>query len=402
MKRFIILVIDSFGIGAMADVVTERPQDLNANTYKSTLLGSKISLPNMEKLGIANAANFETENIKFSSSANYGKSNLKHFGCDTFYGHQELMGTLPKKPTIEPFCNCIDDVENELMKKGYKVERYGEREKVLIINECATVGDNLEADLGQVYNITGTLDLISYDELLKIGKIVREIVKVPRVITFGGENVTLDDIKKAYEFKKPNFAGINAPKSGVYNKGYKVQHMGYGVDEKVQLPTIIGDKIKTVLIGKVADIVKNEFGESIPIVDTREVMECLIKKIEENETSFICANVQETDLAGHQENKVKYQDKLVVVDKYLPEILSKLDEEDIFILTADHGNDPSIGHSNHTREQVPVLIYNKKMSKIEIGELASLADIGQSAAEYFGYKLPDNGVSFLKELKPNK
>ncbi|MGL5655339.1 MAG: phosphopentomutase [Fusobacteriaceae bacterium] len=402
MKRFIILVIDSFGIGAMADVVTERPQDLNANTYKSTLLGSKISLPNMEKLGIANAANFETENIKFSSSANYGKSNLKHFGCDTFYGHQELMGTLPKKPTIEPFCNCIDDVENELMKKGYKVERYGEREKVLIINECATVGDNLEADLGQVYNITGTLDLISYDELLKIGKIVREIVKVPRVITFGGENVTLDEIKKAYEFKKPNFAGINAPKSGVYNKGYKVQHMGYGVDEKVQLPTIIGDKIKTVLIGKVADIVKNEFGESIPIVDTREVMECLIKKIEENETSFICANVQETDLAGHQENKVKYQEKLVVVDKYLPEILSKLDEEDIFILTADHGNDPSIGHSNHTREQVPVLIYNKKMSKIEIGELASLADIGQSAAEYFGYKLPDNGVSFLKELKPNK
>ena len=402
MKRFIILVIDSFGIGAMADVVTERPQDLNANTYKSTLLGSKISLPNMEKLGIANAANFETENIKFSSSANYGKSNLKHFGCDTFYGHQELMGTLPKKPTIEPFCNCIDDVENELMKKGYKVERYGEREKVLIINECATVGDNLEADLGQVYNITGTLDLISYDELLKIGKIVREIVKVPRVITFGGENVTLDEIKKAYEFKKPNFAGINAPKSGVYNKGYKVQHMGYGVDEKVQLPTIIGDKIKTVLIGKVADIVKNEFGESIHIVDTREVMECLIKKIEENETSFICANVQETDLAGHQENKVKYQEKLVVVDKYLPEILSKLDEEDIFILTADHGNDPSIGHSNHTREQVPVLIYNKKMSKIEIGELASLADIGQSAAEYFGYKLPDNGVSFLKELKPNK
>ncbi|MGL5232688.1 MAG: phosphopentomutase [Fusobacteriaceae bacterium] len=402
MKRFIILVIDSFGIGAMADVVTERPQDLNANTYKSTLLGSKISLPNMEKLGIANAANFETENIKFSSSANYGKSNLKHFGCDTFYGHQELMGTLPKKPTIEPFCNCIDDVENELMKKGYKVERYGEREKVLIINECATVGDNLEADLGQVYNITGTLDLISYDELLKIGKIVREIVKVPRVITFGGENVTLDEIKKAYEFKKPNFAGINAPKSGVYNKGYKVQHMGYGVDEKVQLPTIIGDKIKTVLIGKVADIVKNELGESIPIVDTREVMECLIKKIEENETSFICANVQETDLAGHQENKVKYQEKLVVVDKYLPEILSKLDEEDIFILTADHGNDPSIGHSNHTREQVPVLIYNKKMSKIEIGELASLADIGQSAAEYFGYKLPDNGVSFLKELKPNK
>lgn len=402
MKRFIILVIDSFGIGAMADVVTERPQDLNANTYKSTLLGSKISLPNMEKLGIANAANFETENIKFSSSANYGKSNLKHFGCDTFYGHQELMGTLPKKPTIEPFCNCIDDVENELMKKGYKVERYGEREKVLVINECATVGDNLEADLGQVYNITGTLDLISYDELLKIGKIVREIVKVPRVITFGGENVTLDEIKKAYEFKKPNFAGINAPKSGVYNKGYKVQHMGYGVDEKVQLPTIIGDKIKTVLIGKVADIVKNELGESIPIVDTREVMECLIKKIEENETSFICANVQETDLAGHQENKVKYQEKLVVVDKYLPEILSKLDEKDIFILTADHGNDPSIGHSNHTREQVPVLIYNKKMSKIEIGELASLADIGQSAAEYFGYKLPDNGVSFLKELKPNK
>lgn len=400
MKRFVVLILDSFGIGEMDDVKDVRPQDKGANTYKSVLkLNPELKIPNLEKLGIANAAGLEIGKIKFSKEAVYGKGNLMHFWCDTFYGHQELMGTYPKKPEVEPFFKVIDEVEKKLKESCYTVERYGNPKEVLIINNCATIGDNLEADLGQVYNVTGALDFITYEELLKIGKIIREIVKVPRVITFGGEDVTIENIKKAYECKQGLFCGINAPKSGVYKKGYQVQHMGYGINSEVQLPKLLEGVAKTILIGKVADIVENPKGKSIYSVDSNEVMNKLIDEIKSNNTAFICANIQETDLAGHQEDPIRYGERLEVVDKKIKTVIDLLDEDDIFLVTADHGNDPSIGHSNHTREKVPILIYKKGIEGINLGERKTLSDIGQSVADYFNKVLPHNGESFLKELK---
>lgn len=399
MKRFVVLVLDSFGIGEMDDVKDVRPQDVGANTYKSVLnCNPKLKIPNLEKLGIANAAGFELGNIKFSNDAVYGKANLMHFWCDTFYGHQELMGTYPKKPKTEPFYEAIDEVEAVLKKFGYSVERFGSPREVLVVDSCATVGDNLEADLGQVYNITGALDFITYEKLLEIGKVVRKVVKVPRVITFGGKNVTIEDIKNAYECKGGLFGGINAPKSGVYKNGYQVQHMGYGIDSEVQLPKILEGVAKTVLIGKVADIVANPKGVSIFGVDSDEVMNRLIEEIKINDNAFICANIQETDLAGHQEDGVRYGNRLEVVDRKLKKVIELLDQEDILVVTADHGNDPEIGHSNHTREKVPILVYKKGVSGRDIGERKSLSDIGQSVADYFGRVLPDNGESFLGKL----
>lgn len=112
MSRFIVIVLDSFGIGEMEDVKKVRPQDIGANTYRSVLSCKKnIAIPNLGRLGIANAANLEIGNVKFSDNAVYGKCKLKHDGCDTFYGHQELMGTNPKKPLKEAFYNNIDIIE---------------------------------------------------------------------------------------------------------------------------------------------------------------------------------------------------------------------------------------------------------------------------------------------------
>lgn len=399
MKRFVVLVLDSFGIGEMEDVKDVRPQDVGANTYKSVIkCNPKLKIPNLEKLGIANAAGVEIGNVKFSKEAVYGKANLMHFWCDTFYGHQELMGTYPKKPKTEPFFEAIDEVEAVLKKSGYYVERFGSPREVLVVDRCVTIGDNLEADLGQVYNLTGALDFITYEKLLEIGKVVRKVVKVPRVIAFGGKGVTIEDIKNAYECRDELFGGINAPKSGVYKNGYQVQHMGYGIDSEVQLPKILEGVAKTILIGKVADIVENPKGKSIFGVDSDKVMDRLIEEIKANDNVFICANIQETDLAGHQEDARRYGNRLEVVDRKLKKVIELLDEEDILIITADHGNDPMIGHSNHTREKVPILVYKKGLSARDIGERKSLSDIGQSVAEYFGQMLPDNGISFLGKL----
>ena len=269
----------------------------------------------------------------------------------------------------------------------------------MVIDDCVTVGDNLEADLGQVYNITGSLDLISFDELVKIGKIVRESVYTSRVITFGGENVSLEDILNAYEEKEGIYAGINAPRSGVYNKGYQVIHLGYGVDPNTQVPTILGkNNVKVYLFGKVADIVENNYGISIPGVDTGEVSDQLIQKVKENESGFFCLNVQESDLAGHQQSSEKYAKVLKISDYKLKQLINILDKDDILVVMADHGNDPTIGHSQHTREQVPILIYNENVKPGYIGELKTLADIGATAIDYFSLGGTDNGASFLDKL----
>lgn len=174
----------------------------------------------------------------------------------------------------------------------------------------------------------------------------------------------------------------------------------YKRDEMMEflMPKILDGVTKTIFIGKVADIVENPHGKSIFCVDTGEVMDKLLKEIKDNECAFICANVQETDLAGHQEDATRYGNRLEVVDKKLKKVMELLDERDILIVTADHGNDPNIGHSQHTREKVPVLIYKKGLSGRDIGERKTLSDIGQSVAEYFGKVLPDNGESFLEKL----
>lgn len=97
---------------------------------------------------------------------------------------------------------------------------------------AVAVGDNLEADLGEVYNVTANLSAIPFDEVVKIGRVVREQVQVGRVITFGGLLQDSQRILDAAESKEGRFIGINAPRSGAYDSGFEVVHMGYGVDEK--------------------------------------------------------------------------------------------------------------------------------------------------------------------------
>jgi phosphopentomutase len=401
MGRFIIVVLDSFGIGYMDDVPEVRPQDVGANTCKHILEArTDLYLPNLEKLGIMNALGEEVGKMRFSESAVYGSSDLMHFGGDTFYGHQEMMGTLPKKPLIQPFNEVIDEVFAALKKQGYEVEYVGDDLKILVVNNCVTVGDNLETDPGQVYNITGCLDVIDFEGIASIGKVVRSAVKVSRVIAFGGKDVTIGDVLAARKEKAGKYAGIDTPQSGVYNSGYQVIHLGYGIDPEVQVPTILGKQgIPVVLLGKVADIVENPYGTSIPGVDSAWLFEQTIEQVRNMRHGFVCLNIQETDLAGHAEDVNRYADRLQVSDRYLGKLMEELTEDDVLIVMADHGNDPTIGHSNHTREKVPILVYKRGLTSRTIGHRKTMSDVGATAVQYFGAGKTQNGESFLFLLR---
>lgn len=402
MGRFVVIVLDSYGVGAMADVKEVRPRDLGSNTALHIIeKNPTIQLPTLEVLGLMNAIGEEYKQHKFSKTANWGTANLAHHGADSFLGHQEIMGTTPKIPLIQPFNAKIDVVEEALAAHGYSVRRVGQEDepKILVVNDCVTVGDNLETDYGQVYNVTGCLDLISYEALKEIGHCVREVVQVSRVITFGGEQVALKDLLAARKVKNNEIAGVDAPESGVYNNGYQVVHLGYGIDKNVQVPTILDKAGVTVsLLGKVADIVQTESTRLFPGVDSDELFDSLLGEVQEIQHGFICLNIQETDLAGHAEDVLRYSDRLELSDHRIKELLPKLEEGDVLIVMADHGNDPTIGHSNHTRERVPLLVYSKGIEEKQIGERKTLADVGATAAEYFDVATPQHGTSFLNKI----
>ena len=124
-----------------------------------------------------------------------------------------------------------------------------------------------------------------------------------------------------------------------------------------------------------------------------------IEDIKENDQGFFFINIQETDLSGHAEDADRYIDIVNKADVRLKEMIKLLNDDDILVVMADHGNDPFIGHSRHTRERVPLLIKIKNnQSLINIGNRSTMADVGATAAEYFNTKI-ENGTSFLDLLK---
>ena len=402
MGRFIVIILDSFGIGAMSDVEQTRVQDIGSNTALHIIQGKPdISLETMEKLGLMNAIGSEYKTHRYSKTANWGVSNLAHLGADSFLGHQEIMGTIPKPFLDQPFSEKKDEVRAHLNQLGYGTKVVGEKDKpqILLVNDCVTVGDNLETDGGQVYNVTGCLDEISFEKLKEIGHAVREVVQASRVIVFGGTGVTVNDLLGAFRVKNNRLAGVDAPRSGVYRQGYQVVHLGYGIDPELQIQTILEKAgIAVSLFGKVADVVQTGSNLLTLGVDTGELFKALSRAVVTMPEGFFCLNVQETDIAGHLGDVEYYANQLELCDKEIANLLTHLSHGDICIVTADHGNDPTTIHSNHTRERVPLLIASPGIYGRQIGERSTLADIGATVADYFGVPTTQHGRSFLPHL----
>lgn len=404
MGRFIVIVLDGFGVGYMEDAASVRPADVGADTWRHIAEATPgLRLPRLEALGLMNVAGFETDTMRPSSTATWSKAALTHEGADTFWGHQEIMGTRPRKPVEEPFAVRLVDTKDALEQAGFHVEVYTapQGERLLVVNGAVTVADNIECDPGQAVNVTAAIDDIPFEDVVKIGRIVRGQVFVSRVIAFGGRGVHLPQMLAAIEENPAaGLIGVNAPASGVYNDDYHCVHMGYGVDPATQVATILPEHgIPVFLVGKVADIVENpQPSHSYPMVPTPAAMAKTLELIKQNPNSFICTNVQETDLSGHRESVAEYVRILKEADAGLAPILAALAPEDILVVMADHGNDPTIGHPHHTREYVPLMMHGGSLRPGAFSRRATLSDVGATVAHYFGAPAPENGTSFLKDL----
>ncbi|MFF3750793.1 phosphopentomutase [Streptomyces sp. NPDC002018] len=392
MSRTVIVVLDGFGIGAMPDAGALRPGDLAADTCGHVLdhcrsaLGRPLRLPALGSLGLGLVRPHRDLARDTALPVAVGRAALGYPGADTFAGHQTMMGADFSRVTVARLAEHLDEVASALGAAGHRVARLDGR-PLLVVDGSVLVHDNLEADPGINWNASGRLTDLPFDRVLSVARTVRTVAPVARVIAVGGH---ADGPLAAYVREGDGgTVGLDTPASGFYrNGGLEVRHLGAELDHTRQLPQQAARAgIPVTLAGKAADILVCEGAVRRPAVATADVLEHTLEAVVRAPgDALVVANVQETDLAGHQQDAERYGRILERTDAGLAALIGLLDRPgDRLIVTGDHGNDPTIGHAHHTREYVPVLTHRPGAARVErLPDAPTLADVGATAAWSLG------------------
>lgn len=401
IKKIVVLVVDALGVGFMEDVVHSRPVDIGVNTLLNiSKSAGPLNLPVLESMGLGNIAIANgLKAVGENAIACYGRNKLAHVGADTYMGHQEIMGSAIK-PIKRQLMNEVGaKIRQELELRGFKVKYLLKDKPILEVDNCCVVADNVEGEVAMNINVTGALDLCTFEKAVKVGLAVRAAVEVSRVIVCCSNGFNMDDVKKHITISADGQYGVDTPGLGVYNKTYQVRHIGCGVDAAVQGPTLVKRVGKSVdFIGKTADIIDCEGARYYPVVDTEGVFNRINKSLDEIDEGLIYANIQETDLAGHAEDAPRWRNLLHTVDRNIGNLIKGLAKDDLLIICGDHGNDPAAGHSHHTREYTPLLVYRRGIKPVSLGDRETLADIGTTVCRLLGAEYPAYGHSFAKQI----
>jgi phosphopentomutase len=402
IRRVILLVIDGLGVGEMPDVAQVRPRDRGADTLGHVVKAAgSLSLPHLERMGLGAIAPKSGLRIDARPIAAHGICALGYQGADTYLGHQVMMGSRVPDVPEELFEVVRDDVAAALQRAGYRVEPAGPDVSALLVDGTMIVGDNLESDPLQTYHTVGSLEDLPYERIVEVAEIVRSIARVRRIVAMGGRGFTSTDILRCTERRPTGQCGVNNVALGLYTKQYVVRHLTQGTRPEVQVPTLLHKAGWPVaLIGKVADVITCEGAMKAAHVPTPDVLNATYDALDRVERGLIAINVQETDLAGHDQDAKRYAECLQMTDEGVGKILARLGPNDMFIITGDHGNDPTIGHDKHTREFTPLLVRSDRIQPRALAPRESLADIAATIAELFQVGPPEIGRSFLQVLQP--
>ncbi|MBP0456289.1 phosphopentomutase [Streptomyces montanisoli] len=392
MSRTVIVVIDGFGVGAMPDAGALRPGDAAADTCGHVLdgcrelLGRPLRLPALGALGLGVVHPHRDLAAATPLPVAAGRAALGYPGADTFAGHQTMMGADFSRVTVARLAEHLSDVTAALKAAGHTVSLLDGR-PLLVVDDAVLVHDNLEADPGINWNASARLADMSFEGTLAVARTVRTVAPVARVIAVGGN--ADGPLREFVRDGDGGTVGLDTPATGFYrNGGLQVRHLGAELDHTRQLPDLAARSgIPVTLVGKAADILACDAAERRPAVATAEVAGHTLDAVRASgHDALVVANVQESDLAGHQQDTARYGRVLEEADTGLFELIGLLDRpDDRLIVTGDHGNDPTIGHAYHTREFVPVLIHAPGTDGTEIlPDAPTLADVGARAAAFLG------------------
>ena len=386
-KRIIILVMDSVGIGHAPDAAKFNDEGSNTLGHIEATAGL-IHCPTLRSLGLANIADIKTDEAPVMGA--YGKMEEVSTGKDTTSGHWEMMG----HPVTVPFPTFYDGFPVELMDTFTKETSYG-----YLGNEVASGTEIIErlgvehmktgkpivyTSADSVFQIAAHEDVIPLEDLYRMCEITRNKVCV-------GDYYVGRIIARPFIGEPGHFVRT----SNRHDYSRMPEHRM--VQQELQAA-----QIPTVAVGKIGDIYAHVgWDESYPTKSNAHGMNVVPYLLGSSfERGLMMVNLVEFDsLYGHRRNVEGYKRAIEDFDYQLSGLLPLLKDDDLLIITADHGNDPTWHGTDHTREHVPLLAYSPSMKEaIDLGLRHSFGDIGQTVLANFGLSPYAVGISFLKDI----
>jgi len=384
MKRAIVIVLDGVGIGELPDA--DEYGDTGSNTLVNIAESAGgLMLPNLAAMGLGNITDIKGVPRIERPIASFGKMAEASAGKDSTSGHWELMGLVTKVPFPTYPNGFPEDVISRFEDAvGRKVIGNKPASGTVIIEELG--GEHMSTgkpivytSADSVFQIAAHKSIIPLDELYRMCEIAREILRgkhaVGRVIArpFEGE---LGDFKRTYE-----------------RKDYPIEPHGDTI-----LDILKRGGMDCIGVGKVDYLIgAKPFTEVHHTVGNADGMDQALKRIESGFNGLMLFNLIDFDMLwGHRNNVVDFAHGLEYFDERLPEILSIITDTDLLIITADHGNDPTTPSTDHSREYIPLIAWQKTfLTGRDLGTRESFCDIAATIAQFFGVEGTGAGRSFL-------
>ncbi|MCD8822258.1 phosphopentomutase [Staphylococcus gallinarum] len=390
-NRVHLIVMDSVGIGEGPDA--KAFNDEGSHTLKHTLEGFDQTLPNLQQLGLGNIEALPVVDKVDKPLAFYTKMSEASVGKDTMTGHWEIMGL----NIMQPFKVYPEGFPEELVSEierltGRKVVANKPASGTQIIDEWGEhqmkTGDLIVyTSADPVLQIAAHEEVIPLEELYDICEKVRELTKDPKYLI--GRIIARPYVGEPGAFKRTSNRHDYALKPFGRTVMNELSDSGYDV----------------IALGKINDIYDGEgVTEAVRTKDNMDGMDKLIETVQKDFTGLSFLNLVDFDaLYGHRRDKPGYAQAIKDFDERLPELMKYLREDDLVIITADHGNDPTADGTDHTREYIPVLMYSPKFQQgHELSVDDTFSSIGATIADNFGVALPKFGESYLKEMGVEK
>lgn len=388
-KRIFLIVMDSVGIGEAPDAKKYGDEGANTLGHIAEHMNG-LYMPNMERLGLGNI--HELKGIKKVEKplAYYTKMQEKSVGKDTMTGHWELMGLFIDKP----FQVFPEGFPKELIKE---LERKSGRK---VIGNKPASGTEILEELGKEHIENGAiivytsadsvLQIAAHEEIIPL-KELYDICEIARELTLEEKHMVGRVIARPFLGEPGNFQRT------ANRHDYALKPFN-----RIVMNELKDEGYDVFAIGKISDIYDGEgITESIRTKSNMDGMDKLIETLNMDFSGLSFVNLVDFDaIYGHRRDPQGYGKALQEFDVRLLEVFQKIEEEDLLIITADHGNDPIHHGTDHTREYVPLLLYSPSMKNggKEIPLRTTFADIGATLADNFGVEKPGYGASFIQEL----
>lgn len=387
-NRVILIILDSLGVGALPDA--EKYGDIGVNTLNNIAKNvDRFKIPNLIKMGLGNLEGLSHIPGTESAIGAYGRAMEVSNGKDTTMGHWEIAGL----HISEPFHTYPNGFPDEIIKP------FEEKTGRKVVCNMPASGTEVIEKYGPDHMKTG--DLIVYTSADSVFQIAAHEEVVP-----------IEDLYKYCEIAREMLRGehqvarvIARPfigKPGGFERTANRHDYSLKPFDTTVLDLIKNANKEVLAVGKIVDIYDGEgITESIHTSSNMDGVDQTLNYMKRDFQGLIFTNLVDFDAKyGHRRNIEGYRDAIEAFDQRIPEIISELRDDDVLILTADHGNDPSYKGSDHTREYVPILVYGKSIKDhVSIGTRSTFADIGASVADILGVEMPKNGKSFYSEIR---